>query len=465
MKKHLLAVFAVLACVFSLSAFSATPLEQRSVVGVTRWGNDIVFGPGYQSPVPNKTTWNSLPGTPHIGNVTDVKPKSVTVSVNSAAKSVAINAVIQVPAAKLFAELNITNTVTQAALTGAVTGLVTGGPGNAIFMGTTSALMAWALTADGVSSNPSFPDGQTTHPFMKNKEDPTVCFFPTNKTDACEGYGSSACSLAASVMGGTVRNYDEENQYCYVNYGGDYFGVGIGKRIILGDLTKVPATWADIAPSVQASSPPGNILPEALTDALDRGAHPDMQTSVTGPATGEGATETTTSETKNPDGSPAVTTKTTTNVNNYTYNNNKLTWNNTVKTETTNPDGSKDTDTTVKDPGKDEKPEEPETPPTDTPLGPVPDLYERKYPDGMEGVWNTYKDQLKNTSLGSLASKLMPNIPDGGTCPQWPINLDMAQWAAFGTHDVAPPCYIWGIAKAILVVSALLLARALIFGG
>lgn len=112
-----------------------------------------------------------------------------------------------------------------------------------------------------------------------------------------------------------------------------------------------------------------------------------------------------------------------------------------------------------------ETPKEPEAPPTDTPLGPVPDLYERKYPDGMEGVWNTYKDQLKNTSLGTLASKLMPNIPDGGTCPQWPINLDMAQWAAFGTHDVAPPCYIWGIAKAILIVSALLLARALIFGG
>ena len=112
-----------------------------------------------------------------------------------------------------------------------------------------------------------------------------------------------------------------------------------------------------------------------------------------------------------------------------------------------------------------ETPKEPEAPPTDTPLGEVPDLYERKYPDGMEGVWNTYKDQLKNTSLGTLASKLMPNIPDGGTCPQWPINLDMAQWAAFGTHDVAPPCYIWGIAKAILIVSALLLARALIFGG
>lgn len=112
-----------------------------------------------------------------------------------------------------------------------------------------------------------------------------------------------------------------------------------------------------------------------------------------------------------------------------------------------------------------ETPKEPDTPPVDTPLGEVPDLYERQYPDGMEGVWNTYKDQLKNTSLGTLASKLMPNIPDGGTCPTWPINLDMAQWAAFGTHDVAPPCYIWGIAKAILIVSALLLARALIFGG
>lgn len=59
----------------------------------------------------------------------------------------------------------------------------------------------------------------------------------------------------------------------------------------------------------------------------------------------------------------------------------------------------------------------------------------------------------------------MPNVGDGGSCPTWPINLDLAQWASYGTYDVAPPCWIWDVAKAILILSALLLARSLIFGG
>ncbi|MCY1248458.1 hypothetical protein D9M72_618930 [compost metagenome] len=95
----------------------------------------------------------------------------------------------------------------------------------------------------------------------------------------------------------------------------------------------------------------------------------------------------------------------------------------------------------------------------------MPDLYVRKYPNGMEGIYDEYKDQLKNTSLVQLASQLMPQVGDGGTCPSWPLNMNLATWAAYGVHDVAPPCWIWGVAKAILILSALLLARALIFGG
>jgi len=98
-------------------------------------------------------------------------------------------------------------------------------------------------------------------------------------------------------------------------------------------------------------------------------------------------------------------------------------------------------------------------------MPPIPKLYERKYPNGMEGIWDDYGAQIKQTSLFSLAGKLMPSISDGGVCPTWPLNLDLADWAAYGTHDVAPPCWIWDVAKAILIFSALLLARALIFGG
>jgi hypothetical protein len=140
----------------------------------------------------------------------------------------------------------------------------------------------------------------------------------------------------------------------------------------------------------------------------------------------------------------------------------------TTTSTTTNPDGSTSTTTsttteTVEQGNEPPKPEE--QPPTDTALPPVPDLYVRKYPNGMEGIYDQYKDQLKNTSLVQLAKQLMPNVGSGGQCPSWPMNFNLAEWAAYGTYDVAPPCWIWTVAKAILILSALLLARALIFGG
>lgn len=129
-------------------------------------------------------------------------------------------------------------------------------------------------------------------------------------------------------------------------------------------------------------------------------------------------------------------------------------------TTTTRPDGSVETET--KETSKDD-PFEPE--PTDSALPEIPELYRRKYPDGMVGIYDDYKDRLKNTSLVQLASSLMPSAGSSGSCPSWPVNLNLSSWAAFGVHDVAPPCWIWDVAKAILILSALLLARALIFGG
>lgn len=112
-----------------------------------------------------------------------------------------------------------------------------------------------------------------------------------------------------------------------------------------------------------------------------------------------------------------------------------------------------------------DKVEPKDSPAQDTALGAVPKLYTPKYPLGLVGVWADKKDALKATSLGSLAPKLMPTVADGGSCPTMPVNLTFSHWADFGTHDVAPPCYVWDWGKVIILISALLLARGLIFGG
>jgi hypothetical protein len=192
---------------------------------------------------------------------------------------------------------------------------------------------------------------------------------------------------------------------------------------------------------------------EAVKDMFARGGKLELEApTITGPASGQPSTSTS-SQTS---GSETLT-KTTTVVNNYTYTNNTVTVNQTTTTTTRDAAGNVVSTTTEEAP--------PEEAPTDTGLPPVPNLYERKYPDGMEGIWNDHKDQLKNTELVQLAKDLMPTVGSSGTCPSWPLNLDFAEWAAYGSHDVAPPCWIWDVARAILILSALLLARALIFGG
>ena len=58
----------------------------------------------------------------------------------------------------------------------------------------------------------------------------------------------------------------------------------------------------------------------------------------------------------------------------------------------------------------------------------------------------------------------MPSVGLTGTCPVLMVNLDVG-FQNFGTHDFAPPCWIWDFGRVVVIVSALLLARALIFGG
>ena len=101
---------------------------------------------------------------------------------------------------------------------------------------------------------------------------------------------------------------------------------------------------------------------------------------------------------------------------------------------------------------------------TDKPLPDQPKLYEPKYPDGITGLWNSKLQEIKATPLFNLAPALLPNVSTG-SCPSWKIDLSIDGWTNAGLQDVSPPCWVWDVAKLVIIASALLLARRLIFGG
>ncbi|MGY8534862.1 hypothetical protein [Paracidovorax citrulli] len=244
----------------------------------------------------------------------------------------------------------------------------------------------------------------------------------------------------------------------------------------------MPASMDDIAPYMDAPDSPlpsPQAVEQAVTKAgIDPFGAQEPEVKVSGPDAVPGAKSQTSTQVRVHPGTttevapgtatetqPATKTVTSQTNHKVTYNNNVVTYTTNINNTTTitnNVTGQTDTTTDSIDHEDDAKPEEPAT---DTPLGPLPKLYERKYPEGMTGIWAKKKDQLKQTSLVAFVNQMMPTGFVSGTCPSWQLDLSMAQWADMGVHEVAPPCWIWPAAKAILIVSALILARALIFGG
>lgn len=129
----------------------------------------------------------------------------------------------------------------------------------------------------------------------------------------------------------------------------------------------------------------------------------------------------------------------------------------TTTTTTTNSDGTKTTTVT--------KETESDGTASDTPLGSVPKLYETKYPDGVSGVWSKQMNAIKTSQVGALMTNIVPQFSNGGTCPTWTVDLHVATWANGGSANFAPPCWIWSALKVFVIVGALVLARALVFGG
>lgn len=100
----------------------------------------------------------------------------------------------------------------------------------------------------------------------------------------------------------------------------------------------------------------------------------------------------------------------------------------------------------------------------DASLPGMPTLYEPKYPDGLGKIWNDRKAQLQGTAMGGLASRLLPTGLGRSGYPSIKVPLDVGFMDA-GEADLSPPDWVWDFAGVVIVISALLLARALVFGG
>lgn len=104
------------------------------------------------------------------------------------------------------------------------------------------------------------------------------------------------------------------------------------------------------------------------------------------------------------------------------------------------------------------------TPATDSALPGKPTLYTAKYPNGIAGVWADKKTALMATPLLGLTSSMMPNIPAGMAGPSFSVPVAFLGHD-FGVYQVGLPDNVWQFLKWCVIITALFLARGLIFGG
>lgn len=342
--------------------------------------------------------------------------------------------------------------------------------------------IAWAIAIKELAVELGFDLAQNPDGTPKvQKQDPTVCtvapcysYYVNNyQTQTASSSAAQACAKLIPHINLTAGT----QHYWVLNYSTEALCATYLKRYADGSTfnnTNYGITKQSAAPSPAAFTPSNNqefldavaarsgwptssAIGRALADPSTQGEE-KIQTeplTITGPATTPG----TSSQTQKPNGN----TETKTTTHNHTYAGNTVTTTTVTVVNNYNPvTNITETETTTETPPNTEP--EPEAPPTDTPLPAFPTLYEPKYPDGLSGVWQEKKAALVATPLVSVVSQLMPSVGAGGSCPAWQLNLDLGSWD-FGTQNVAPPCYIWDWCKFFIIAGALLLARALIFGG
>lgn len=267
-----------------------------------------------------------------------------------------------------------------------------------------------------------------------------------------------ACNDIGSFTGATILSYSAPYAQvrCSWNGGASANVYSMQRSVLSQGQTPSTVEAFEAAIAAQSGWPTSSAINRSLADAITAGEGVQTQTpTVTGPATTPGPVTTTTDGVNN-------TTTTSTTVHNHSYAGDTVTTTSTTTNITINNTTgsviSSTTSTTTPVLPEQDKTEE-DTSFTNSNLPPIPKLYEPEFPDGLEGVWNDRKAQLLDTSLFQIIPALMPNVGDGG-CPTWSIPSIYG-----GNLNASIPCNVWYFIRLVIIISALMLARRLIFGG
>ncbi|HCA1452945.1 TPA: hypothetical protein MNK97_005272 [Klebsiella pneumoniae] len=287
------------------------------------------------------------------------------------------------------------------------------------------------------------------------------------------------CKIAASNNAGSnTQTLNRTGTTCYdgAAYSGTLAACATKQSVDLED-----SDWASLDPWVASQS--AAWLKTLLMDvcggtfgtANPQGCYDDLQKQsaaiIAGPASVQGPQTTSTGTYTRADGSTGTTSSTTNTTYNITYGDQFFDY--TTNTTTTNMKDGQVTDTnTTTDAGTpqekppEDKPEEDKEQDyvvTDTALPKVDPFYEQQYPDGLQGVWDGKQAEFQDSAFVSFLHSFVPSF--SGSCPAFSLPFAIASWANYGTIQFSSICYALDLVKVVILVSALFLCRALIFGG
>ena len=277
---------------------------------------------------------------------------------------------------------------------------------------------------------------------------------------------------------------DQGAGWAYVNNCGSH---GVATKTLPGGIATLPApTNTPIVDSDLSAIDPwinsqtasflGDLLkeickgsinpPSCFTSMEDR-----SKRTLQGPATVAGPWFTKTSMFPKPDGTTGTKTETTSTKYDFTYGPEHFDVNPERKTTTTE-DGAVTSETTETDgtPAEDvsDTPDE-ETPPeesytfNDSDLPAVEPFYTQKYPDGFQGVWDSANTDFEQSAFVSFLNSFVPSF--SGSCPAFSMSFAIGGIANFGTHGFGNLCYALDFVKVCIMLGALFLCRAIVFGG
>lgn len=98
----------------------------------------------------------------------------------------------------------------------------------------------------------------------------------------------------------------------------------------------------------------------------------------------------------------------------------------------------------------------------DPSMPPIPDLYQQKYPNGIQGVWDANKPDIESTQFWQGIRQMFPSF-GAGSCPSWSMTFNILPVANYGSIPFDVPCWIFQAIGLILLTTAAFTARKIIF--